>query len=62
MRRGEKVIELERMALSVAEAAKVLQVSRTTLYRLAWRGLIRFVKVGRRTIVPMSEIRRFLGE
>jgi excisionase family DNA binding protein len=62
MRRGEKVTELEPMALSVAEAARVLRVSRTTLYRLAWRGMIRFVKLGGRTLVPMSEIRRFLGE
>jgi excisionase family DNA binding protein len=62
MRRGEKVTELEPMALSVAEAARVLRVSRMTLYRLAWRGMIRFVKLGGRTLVPMSEIRRFLGE
>jgi excisionase family DNA binding protein len=62
MRRGEKGAELEPLALSVAEAARVLRVSRTTVYRLAWCGKIRVVKVGGRTIVPMSEIRRLLGE
>jgi excisionase family DNA binding protein len=60
--RGEKVTELEPMALSVAEAARVLRVSRTTLYRLAWRGMIRFVKLGGRTLIPMSEVRRLMGE
>ncbi len=62
MGRGEKVTELEPMALSVAEAARVLRVSRTTLYRLAWRGMIRFVKLGGRTLIPMSEVRRLMGE
>ena len=62
MRRGEKNTEVEPLALSVAEAARVLRVSRTTLYRMAWRGMIRFVKLGGRTIIPMSEIRRLLGE
>jgi excisionase family DNA binding protein len=62
MGRGGKGSEIEPMALSVAEAARVLRVSRTTLYRLAWRGMIRFVKLGGRTLVPMSEVRRLMGE
>lgn len=62
MKRGEKGVEIEPLALSVAEAARVLRVSRTTIYRMAWRGMIRLVKLGGRTLVPMSEVRRLLGE
>jgi len=41
-------------ALSPKEAAEALGVSRATIYRLHDSGRLRFVKVGRRTLIPTS--------
>lgn len=48
----------ERLLLKVAEAAKLLSVSRAHLYRLRQRGKIRFVKIGRATRVSLGEVLR----
>lgn len=48
----------ERAAYSTREAAELLGCSRGHLYHMANRGLIRLVRLGRRTLVPASEIRR----
>jgi excisionase family DNA binding protein len=45
----------------VAEAAYQLGMHRVTLYRLAERGEIRFVKVGNRTFVTDAELDRFVA-
>jgi excisionase family DNA binding protein len=47
-------------AYSIAEAAERLSISRTELYKLIGRGDIRSLKVGRRRVVPESEIERLL--
>jgi excisionase family DNA binding protein len=49
---------LERVAYSPDEAAQLLGVHRGTIYNLKKRGEIEFVKIGRRTLVPRSEIER----
>jgi excisionase family DNA binding protein len=43
------------------EAARLLAVTRPTLYRWADAGLITFVKVGGRTFVTDSELDRFVA-
>ncbi|WP_367119194.1 helix-turn-helix domain-containing protein [Methylocystis sp.] len=52
----------ERLALSVADACRALSVSRSHLYALASKGEVRLSRLGSRTLVSMSEIRRLLGE
>lgn len=50
-----------RAAYLLAEAAELLGgISRDSLYRMHRRGEIRFVKVGRRVLVPAEEIRRLV--
>ena len=44
----------------VADALRQLSISRGTLYKMAGSGQIRLVKIGGRTIVPDSEIRRLV--
>jgi excisionase family DNA binding protein len=49
-------------ALSIAEAAAYLNVSRATLYRLLGSGAFRSCSIGRRRVVLRSELDRFLQE
>jgi excisionase family DNA binding protein len=54
---------IERAAYPLREAARLLGgISRGSLYNMRDRGEIRFVKLGRRTLVPAAEIRRLVGE
>lgn len=46
--------------LDQAEVARRLNVSRTTIWRLAKRGDIRVVRIGSRTLIPRSELRRII--
>jgi excisionase family DNA binding protein len=46
--------------LTVAEAARELRVSRTTIYELMRSGQIRRTKVGRRRLVKRRELERFI--
>lgn len=46
--------------LGLAEVAQRLNVSRTTIWRLAKRGDIRTVRIGSRTLIPRSELRRII--
>jgi len=51
----------EPMALRPAEAAHMLSVDRTTLYKWEREKRLRMVRVGGATLVPMSEIKRILA-
>ncbi len=52
-----------RAAYPLDEAQALLGgCSRSHLYNLADRGELRFVRIGRRVLVPASEIRRLAGE
>jgi excisionase family DNA binding protein len=50
-----------RLALRPLEAADALGVDRTTLYRWARDGRIRFARIAGTTLVPMTEIDRILA-
>ena len=45
-----------KLALSPAEAAEALGVSRSTIYRMVSSGQLSVVKVGRRTLVAKSTL------
>ena len=49
-------------AYSISEAAVQLSVSRSHLYQLIDRGLIRRVKIGHRSIISRAEIDRLAEE
>lgn len=44
----------------VQHACETLGVGRTTLYDLAAKGEIEFVKIGRKTLVPADSIERYV--
>lgn len=55
------MVMLERAAYTLNEAGRLLGgISRGHLYNMHDRGELRFVKLGRRTLVPADEIRRLL--
>jgi len=50
------------LAVSVSDAARLLSVSRDTIYRLIQTGKLRTVKLNGRRVVPMRELERLLEE
>lgn len=50
------------LAHTVPDACQRLGLSRTTLYELIAHGEIRSFKVGARTLIPESELQRFVAE
>lgn len=54
------IVTFEKLALPVSEAARSLSISRTTLYALIKQGRLSRVKCGKRTLIPMSSLERFL--
>lgn len=48
------------LALSAVEAASVLGLSRTMVYRLISDGRLRSVRVGGRVLVPLDAVHDFL--
>ncbi|WP_395661675.1 helix-turn-helix domain-containing protein [Aestuariivirga sp.] len=47
-------------AVSVAEAARMLNMGRTSTFAAIKRGELKARKIGRRTVVEVSEIRRYV--
>jgi excisionase family DNA binding protein len=52
--------QLGRLAYSVAEAAQVLGVGKTTLYALMDRGDLAFCKIGSRRLVRSGDLAELL--
>lgn len=46
--------------LTVMEAAKVLRVGRSTMYKLVGNGEIKCVKIGRKLLIPKKCLQSFL--
>ena len=53
--------EIDQGLLTVAEAAKMLHVCRTTVYGLMERGLLQFVKIGKARRIPRAAVRDFVS-
>lgn len=55
------VDELDQGLLTVAEAAEMLHVCRTTVYGLMERGLLQYVKIGKARRIPKAAIRDLIS-
>ena len=51
---------MEKLSVGLAEAAELLSVSIFTIRRAVKRGELRVTKVGRRSVIPISELHRML--
>jgi excisionase family DNA binding protein len=56
-----RVLDLAPEAVPLPRASAVFGLSRSTLYRLAGEGRVRFLKVGRSTLVDAASVRAFLA-
>lgn len=52
---------LPQLRFQITEAAKILRISRATLYERIRAGRLSTQKDGRRTFVTSEEIRRYIG-
>lgn len=50
------------LAVSPRGAAKQLGVGHDAVYTLIYQGRIRSIKLGRRRLIPISELQRFLTD
>lgn len=50
------------LLLTVPEAARLLAVGRTSLYRLIWGGELEPVHIGRSVRLSIAEIERFVAK
>lgn len=48
--------------LTIPETLAALHISNSNFYRMVQRGTLRIIKLGYRTLVPVSEVRRLAGE
>ena len=56
------VSSTERLVLTIAEAGKLLSLSRGSAYEAARRGDIPTIRIGRRLLVPRAALERMLAE
>lgn len=56
--RMAEVGRMERLVVDVREAAQSLGISPSALYELARRGRVKVVRLRRRVLVPLDEVRR----
>lgn len=54
--------ELERLTLTVDEAAHVLGISRGLAYQLARCGKLPVLRFGRRMVIPKEALRKMLNQ
>ncbi len=52
---------MRKLVFSITEAAKLLGVHPNTIRRMVWRGELRPVRLGRRVLIPLTEVERLLG-
>ena len=50
------------LGYSIRNAARAVDCSERTIYNLVDAGKLRMVKVGRRSIIPASDLRVLVGE
>ena len=53
---------MNHMLASIPDAAEMLSVGRSTLYRLIAENKLQTVKIGRRTLVRVASIRALAGD
>ena len=53
--------QFERQTYNVPEVAKIIGVGRNAVYEAAKRGDVRAIQIGKRIVIPRSEVERLLN-
>ena len=53
---------LTKLVYGITEVSKILGIGRTTIYYLMKEGKLPYVKLGRRTLIPVRELQVFLDK
>lgn len=53
---------MEKLLLSVCEAAELMGIGRTKAYELVWKGEWPSVRIGRRLLVSAEELRQWVRQ
>ena len=61
MENQKEAPQVERLAVSIAEAAKMCGIGRTLAYQLALRGELPVRRIGGRMIVPIAALKEWLA-
>lgn len=59
--RKPATVPAPRLAVGIEEAADLLGLGRSLLFRLIKEGQLRSVKVGKRRLIAVSELEAFMG-
>jgi excisionase family DNA binding protein len=51
-----------RLAVTIAEAAQMTSLSQFTVREQIKKGRLRATKIGRRVVIPVAELERFVNE
>jgi excisionase family DNA binding protein len=51
----------DKISLTISEAAKAIGVSRSKIFLLLKSGDVRAVKLGRRTLIPIDNLKSFIA-
>jgi excisionase family DNA binding protein len=54
-------LAMEKICVSLDEAAKLTSISRFTLRRQIEKGALKVTRVGRRLVIPLAELERLVG-
>jgi len=60
--RKDKMSSLDKIAVSVTEAAKMLGISRTTMYNLAKQEEFPCVMIGHRMLIPLKGLNEWIDK
>lgn len=53
---------MDKLLVSITDAAKVLSLGRTSIYELIRSGELETRKMGRRRLITVNSLRRLVGE
>lgn len=58
--RAQSSPPMDRLAVSVEEAAQMLGIGRSKVFELLKEGSLASIRIGRRRLIPYAEIRAFM--
>jgi len=62
MANDERLAMVEKGSMEIAEACRFSGLGRTFLYMAMDRGELRYLKRGKRRLIPVIELQRFLAD